>query len=81
MTDLEPILKHMAQRFESSDPFVMAQITKLEADNAYLRHRIMVLETEIYARNAANVELNRQLLELLRERSEGTGTNPECSAK
>lgn len=72
MNDLECIEKHMRERFYSPDPFVMGHVAKLEGENAHLRHRIMVLETEICARNAANIELNRRLLELLRE---------ECSSR
>jgi len=79
MNDLECIAKHMQQRFDTTDPFIMGHIAKLEGENAHLRHRIMVLETEISARNAANIELNRRLLELLRERSEGAVTTTEVA--
>ena len=75
MNDLECIERHMNERFYSSDPFVMGHVAKLEGENAHLRHRIMVLETEISARNAANIELNRRLLELLREQQ---GDRDQC---
>lgn len=73
MSDVDHIRAALIGNQTDAVRFMRADLDRALDDAAHWRHRAMVLGAEVTARNAANIELGRQLAEFQHEAEKPAG--------